>query len=792
MKKILLFLLPFLIINCEYSDNKKINLIDLVPTNPILLIKYKSASKTKLETFNINFNSLINQKIDSISKRFSDGALLISFHNIGKNNLQSIIFSEKKSFYKKVKVEDSVNYNGFTISKKIIDNIEYFSTIKNDIYIESKSKLLVENSLRNSNHTFTDESGDLKKLNKISNTNTTLFISEKFSNYLNNTKLKEIFKTSNISDWMQFDVEINKNNLTLNGVGILQDSIFKKINILKNTTPSKSNINKIVPVNFKYFKRIAYDHDKYISKIENEISINELKTVISDSILYDVNEIGSIILENDSILTYSFKNNQLLNEKIRNNLNSKYYYRNNEIYEFSKKIFKSENFLINYSPSIKTYGTLIENILILSKNQNSIENIILNYNNNSTIDKSSQFAKVYNNIPENSNQLNVYNLNDFKSSLFNTIKIKQEDYNYWLSHISLDENFIYKTHSIVKTEKEINTLGPKIIFNTKINNGIYFNPKWVTNYVTKKKELVVQDNKNILFLISNNGEVIWEKDLKSKIVGDIFQVDLYKNGRLQYVFNTESSFMVLDKNGNEVKKVNHKKNKKVLGLSVFDYDKNKNYRFLICYDNQIKMLDSKFKIVKGFNKNNIKYNLTNSPKHFRVGSKDYLVINTERKLYVTDRRGNSRIKISEDLNIAGNEVFLNSNTLLTLDNSNNLIKIDLNGKVSKKPLPLDSKYLIFADNNSSIYISENILTINKKNIEMNYGNYSRPTIFLNNLIQISSLDESKIYLFKRDGSMIPYFPIFGTSNADITKNKENKSLLAVTGEKNEILVYSLD
>ena len=267
---------------------------------------------------------------------------------------------------------------------------------------------------------------------------------------------------------------------------------------------------------------------------------------------------------------------------------------------------------------------------------------------------------------------------------------------------------------------------------------------------------------------------------------------MYKNGRLQYVFNTESSFMVLDKNGNEVKKVNHKKNKKVLGLSVFDYDKNKNYRFLICYDNQIKMLDSKFKIVKGFNKNNIKYNLTNSPKHFRVGSKDYLVINTKRKLYVTDRRGNSRIKISEDLNIAGNEVFLNSNTLLTLDNSNNLIKIDLNGKVSKKPLPLDSKYLIFADNNSSIYISENILTINKKNIEMNYGNYSRPTIFLNNLIQISSLDESKIYLFKRDGSMIPYFPIFGTSNADITKNKENKSLLAVTGEKNEILVYSLD
>jgi hypothetical protein len=238
--------------------------------------------------------------------------------------------------------------------------------------------------------------------------------------------------------------------------------------------------------------------------------------------------------------------------------------------------------------------------------------------------------------------------------------------------------------------------------------------------------------------------------------------------------------------------VDHKKNVKVLGLAIFDYDKNKNYRFLICYDNQIKMLDSKMKTVKGFNKNTIKHKITNSPKHFRIGSKDYLIFNTEKKLYITDRRGNTRVKITKDLNISGNEIFLNNNSLLSLDNNNNLNKIDFAGKVSKNPLPLESKYLISATNNNTIYISENTLTINKKNIQMKYGNYSKPIIFSDDLFQITNLDESMLYLFKKDGAAVSSFPIFGSSKADITVGKDNEKVIAVCGEKNEILVYSLD
>ena len=788
MKKILLFLLVLSIIKCDNNYNKEINLIDLVPTNPVLLVKYESSNKINVKTINKSFNTLINHQIDSISERFLDKPLLISYHNISKNNLQSILFTSEKNILKQHEAKDSLIYNGFIIKKEVTNNIEFFSTVKNGVYIESKSKLLVENSLRNSNYTATIESRDLKKLYNISNSNTTLFISDEFPEYLKNPNLYEIFKEIDVKKWMQYDIELNKKTLTINGVGIIQDSIFSKINIFKNIAPSKSNINKIVPINFKKFKRVSYEHSEFISVIKNEVSINELKKIINDSLFYDVYGMGLIELEKDTISTYSFKNNTSITEKIKNNLTS--IYRGNKIYQLNSSLFKTKNKFNEYYNSKIHFGTVIEDILILSKKKSSIENIILNFKNNSTLKKSSKFNKAYENIPEKNNQLNIYNLNNFENSLFDDLKLKREGYNFWISHLLVDENFIFNSHRVEKLEKETNTLGPKIISNIKLKHRVYLKPKWVINYVTNEKEIVVQDNKNNLYLITNDGEIVWKKDLESKIIGEIFQIDLYKNGRLQYAFNTTNSFLILDKKGEIVKKIDHKKNAKVLGLSVFDYDKNKKYRFLICYNNQVKMLDSKMKIVRGFNKNNIKHKITNAPKHFRIGSKDYLIFNTEKKLYITDRRGNDRIKVSENLNISGKEIYKNKNSLITIDNNNNLIRIDLNGKTSKSLLPLETKYLISANNNNSVYLSENTLSINQKNIEIKYGKYSKPIILSNNMIQITNLDESKLYLFKNEGSIVPYFPIFGSSSADITKNKDDKKMIVVQGDENEILVYS--
>ena len=229
MKKTLLFFLVLLIINCDSSIKKELNLIDFVPTNPVLLVKYNSTIKTNTESFNKNFNLLINHKTDSISKRFFKDPVLISYHKIGKKNIESIVFSKVQNIRNNYKFKDSTEYNGYIIKKQNIKNITNFSSIKNGIYMESKSKLLIENTLRNSNHMSTEKSSDLRKLYDVSDSNITIFISENFSQNLNDFNPNNIFNISEITDWMQYDIEINKNSLTLNGLGILQDSVFKKI-----------------------------------------------------------------------------------------------------------------------------------------------------------------------------------------------------------------------------------------------------------------------------------------------------------------------------------------------------------------------------------------------------------------------------------------------------------------------------------------------------------------------------------------------------------------------------------
>ena len=62
-------------------------------------------------------------------------------------------------------------------------------------------------------------------------------------------------------------------------------------------------------------------------------------------------------------------------------------------------------------------------------------------------------------------------------------------------------------------------------------------PRFVTNHRTGEREVVIQDTDNQLYLIGHDGKILWKKRLDSPIVGDIYQVDLFRNGFLQLAFN---------------------------------------------------------------------------------------------------------------------------------------------------------------------------------------------------------------------------------------------------------------
>jgi hypothetical protein len=796
MKKILLILFTLSIISCENSYEKKTNLIDFVPTNPLMLIKYESLKDYESEIFYKNFKSILGFNYDSISNNFLEKPVLISYHNIGKNNLKHVLFTEKENVIKlkNETTEDSINYNGYIIKKFKNNNKLYYYTKKNGVYIESTEKLLIENSLRNSNHISSSVESDFEKLYKSSSSNISLLLSDELKKHIDIPELLDFYNISHISDWIQFDVDFNQNQLTLHGLLFKNDSIPRKINKISDIEPTITGITQIVPNNFIEFERYAYDHSKYLKNLESTNSIDKIELIKNDSLFYDILEIGSIVLNKDSILTFNFNNKNLLNLKIQQNTESSYNYRSNKIYKLSQSLFNPNTLDDFYKSSDKNYLTILNDILILSKNKIAIETIILNFSNKSVINNSSKFKEILLKIPKKSNHLKVYNLEKFSNVLSEKFEILKEDFPYWISHLIIDNELIHKTHIVSKTEEKIKSSGVNLLFSFKLQSSSHLKPRIVTNYVTKEKELITQDDLNNLYLISNKGELIWKKQLESKVVGEISQIDLYKNGRLQYAFETEKSLMILDKNGKIVKKLNHKKISKQ-GLAVFDYDKINKYRLLIDRDGRVEMLDVEFKKVRGFNKNNIRSQLTNLPKHFRIGSKDYLIINTKKRLYITDRRGNVRVKVPETLKVSSKEIFVNKNSFVTIDKSNNLVRMNLNGEVSIKPLPLDTPYLITASNNILVTISENILTINENIIELPFGNYTNPKILTGGeqeYVSITDKDQDKIYLFDSQSKSVSGFPVFGTSSINFSMDEKKEKIITSLGESNEILVYSIN
>ena len=784
-----LILLILVVSSCTRYIKNDLKLIDFVPTKPVFILKISTINSPNFEKFHNGFNSIVNYKPVLKNEMFFDKPVIISYHNMGKNKIESILITEKSNIKKFHATIDSTNYNGFVIKQNTSNGYTLFSTEKNGIYIESKNKLLVENSLRSSTYLKTENNHNLLKLYNISNSGISLFTQNEFFEFVNSENLKEIFTEIESLDWTQYDLDLDNKKLTLNGVGLVNDSIFKNINALRNIQPNKFEFKSIVPTNFKKLERYSHSHDNYKSNLQNFYSAKEIKEISEDSIFYDVKEIGNIFFENDTVSVFVFKNINRVTSKILETTNSILKYRGFEIHELNNKIFQTQN--INIGNKNQNFSTLIENILIISKVSSTIENIILNYTNKSTLKNSNKFIFNYEKLPLYSNSFRVYNMDYFNENLYKKLNVDYNKFNFWMHHILIEDDIVYKTHLLEKSPEEITESGPSIVFNLKLSGEVTLKPIWATNYVTKEPEIITQDNKHNLYLINKDGNIIWRKKLDSKIVGKVVQVDLYKNGRLQYAFVTEDSFIILDKNGNIVKNIKHKKREKIIGLSVFDYDKNKNYRFLICYENDIKMLDSNMKKVGGFSTKNIKSEMTSLPKHFRIGSKDFLIINTKNKILILDRRGNIRIDVNDELKSPTSEIYINQNSFVFM-NDNNLVQINLNGSTKINPLPLETNYSLVSSQNKLIYMTENIITINNQNFELKFGNYTNPQLFFDEFISITELDLNRIFILKADGSSFDNFPIYGSSSIDVFVEKNKNKLLVSVGEENEILVYSIN
>ena len=307
----------------------------------------------------------------------------------------------------------------------------------------------------------------------------------------------------------------------------------------------------------------------------------------------------------------------------------------------------------------------------------------------------------------------------------------------------------------------------------------------------------MQDYKNKIYLFSNQGKFYWKKTIDGNIIGKVKQVDLFKNGRLQITFRTRNRLYILDRNGKNVNpfpiKIPNSKN--LIPLSVFDYDKNRNYRFLLTQDNNVLMYNKNGKKVNGFKFKKTQSSIINSPKHIRFGSKDYIIIQEEDgNLQILNRQGKTRVKVKGEINFSRQEIYPYLSTFSGTDLKGNLIQIDTRGNILSSNLNLSKNHKFIIEYESLVTLSENKLSIKGIPITLPYGNYTKPKVFkFSDTVYITTTDieSEKVYLFKGNGKTVKGFPVYGTTSASLSKSEKSNQLELVVGsEKKDIVVYS--
>ena len=798
MKKIIfLFTLLALFNSCSDINNKNISSLNYLPAESELILNINDLNNTKeilSKNKNLSNISISKSKIlahlNSLSNEYSNNSGLLSLTPFGKNQTAY-------TYIREVNFQDSISKSDL-IKGEYQNNKIFIDTSKTkDIYkavlgnyiISSSEDIVLENIIRNHDLTNPKIDSDFLKIIKVADTNDpfNIFINSKNLNLLKNTISSLSFFKNLKNSWISYDFKYSLEEIKMIGATRINDSINSKISILRNISPSKIKTDKIIPNSFSsFFSFTISDSERFIFNFKNYLKADDLSTENINFESFNLIDEISFVEDQEKFLILGISNTEQLEN----------YFKLNDI-DNLKDIKK-----INLGLDIKTlinnfdektsfvYAALIDNSLVITQSVSQIKKII-------------NSKAIKDNLSSNSKYLNYKNQKSTKHSFFwvnnNSNSKDSNDYPFIGFSGVINENIALLDfdYSKLNQSKETNDIFTE--FFLTFENEINSDPIWLKNHLNNQYDFAFQDSENHLYYYSNKGKQYWKKKIPKKIIGDINQIDIYKNGRLQIIFRTEDRLYVLDRNGKEVKELSFEidSGENNIPISIFDYEKNRNYRFLVTNDSTIEMFDSRGKKVSGFKPDTFESSIIKSPVHIRINGKDFILVQLENgELKILDRRGRDRINVDEKIQFSENSIYSYMKTFTTTDNQGYLVQIDLDGKISKKNLNITSDNLIDVKNDNLVYISENILSIKGININLPYGRYSKPKIFNESsrmLIGISDFSENNIYLYEDNGELIKGFPLKGNSIIDIRDSDKDGKIEVITRLDNySIVSYELN
>jgi hypothetical protein len=807
---------------------------------------------------------------------FIDKTILGSLHLSGAHGYDFIFYIpvsediEEEKLIQKIKNVTRKNpttrdYDGVVIYTLPTNTKEKISLIiyKNTLAF-SYSTVLIEDVIRqlNSENSLLNNPKFSKVIsNSGQSEDGNLFINNKYfskivNQYLNKSTKGYSNKFDNYTGWTELDITIKPNTISLNGFSFSEETDNHWLTLFKNQKPQDVDMLSVIPFNtafifhyglsdsksffenrklslkntnqfFNYQKYLDNQTEKYGIDLEEEFLANignEIAFVITESLTNDFSANKFVIFHSTGI-DKTKENLSSIAKKVNQEPFEIVSFNNYEINKIDlKDVFK--NLLGKPFVNLDShFYTIIDDYVVFGNTENGIKKFITDVINEKVLSKNKNFQHFNDNLSSSSN-IFVYNnlarsielykqhckeeypeIIDDKIEVFRkfeaiSFQVSAEKNGLYYNNIHLKYNPVYKQETASLWE---------LMLDTNISSS----PHIVFNHKTKAKEIFVQDDANKIYLISNIGKVIWTKQLQEPIIGKVHQIDVYKNNKFQFLFNTASKIYLIDRNGNNVESYPIKLPSDASnGVTPLDYSHTRDYRLIIgCNDNMVYNYDITGAKVKGW-----EYRATDRPAsgnvwHFTLGGKDYIVVPlTNGQVKVIQRNGKDRLNLANRIPSNNNPVYLKVGSelsktyLITADTLGHVNKLFFNDK--KEIVQFENgqrnakfSFLDYNNNNVKDYIFSYGNTVKiidsdqkelyKNEFEANITQVPMFFILADKTTRLGLVIENQIYLITPQGEIEDGFPLAGSTSFGISDiNNDNTTNLVVAHNK-MIYTYNL-
>ncbi|MDN3724753.1 hypothetical protein QRD02_10185 [Aequorivita sp. SDUM287046] len=792
---------------CDKTPPKTGTLMDFVPQNAAVVFKISNFENLRDDIDNNSllskfektapYDFFIQKKVLLQNLRPSSQSLLCINQINDSLTAYTFISGLTKNLFRTDSLQnrtiESLILDGHTLQRITLDKEVAYSTIIDSVFVISSSQQLVQDIINRK----TERDETFKKVFNLPSSNG-------FTAILRGRKvaLNDSTKIA-FTSWSALDVAIAPESIKATGITLATDSIPQLLNVFEGQVPQQNDISALVPTDAIGALSFTFnDAEKFQKKLRN--FRDEKDAAQTTGIFGSVSEVGSIHFKEETAIFIKSIDASLTGDVLARYVSEKTEFRDIKIRSFSEPALFEKTFSPFINSEAANFVLQLDNFFVFTESEVTAQKIISDFQNNNTLRNTSYFENTATDLSTASSLLILKMKGEFSeaiSGFFNEKSNKEIDnisfeaFPIAALQFSFDRNFAHVTLSCKEAGagaiRKTGSVSEK--FAIKLESAVLGEPQLMDGH-NGHSNIVAQDMGNKLYFISENGKILWTKNLGAAVLGKIEEVEI--SGGKHIAFVTKDAFHILDRNGKDAKGFPIKfKDNVTQPLSVFDYDNNRKYRFVVVQGKELLMYDQTGKPVKGFSFGRAKSEIIHSPVHLRMGNKDYIVVAEESgKINILSRVGKTRVSVSKTFQFSEIPVAEEDDSFVVITKENTKERISQDGKISSQKLDVGSNYWFAILGNTKVTLDDNKLRINGKLAELPLGLYTKPQLFTLNretFATITETQEKKVYVFDKDGKILNGFPVYGTSAAFLGQgNGKNSKYIVVKGDSDGIILYS--